>query len=84
MKWIDPNSLKVSSIKVLNPLENYTLSTELAFKFAQSIKFRKSMQAFRKTINNILPLITTINKRFKRDKTKFENIKQLITTGEKS
>ena len=81
----DPNSLKVSSIKeVLNPLENYTLSTELAFKFAQSIKFPKKYAGLsEKAINNILPLmqLNPINVS-KEIKTKFENIKQLITTGE--
>ena len=55
----DPKSLKVSSIaKVLILLNNDTLATELALKFAQNIKFpRKYTSLSEKAIRNILPLM---------------------------
>jgi len=81
----DPNSLKVNSIKdVLKPLNNDTLATELALKFAQSIKFpRKYASLSAKAINNILPLMQ-LNPINVSDKVKnnFFNIQHLVETGE--
>lgn len=81
----DPNSLKVSSIKdVLKSLNDETLATELALKFAQTIKFpRKYASLSAKAIQNILPLMqlnpTNVSEEIK---TKFDNIKNLVETGE--
>jgi len=55
----DPKSIKVSSIKeLLKPLNDETLETELALKFAQNVKFPRKYAAFsEKAINKILPLM---------------------------
>ncbi len=81
----DPNSLKVSSIKnILKPLNDETLITELALKFAQSVKFpRKYASISEKAIHNILPLMqlnqTNVSEKVK---TNFSNVQHLIETGE--
>lgn len=81
----DTNSLKVSSIKeVLKSLNNETLETELALKFAQNVKFPRKYAGFStKAISNILPLmqLNPINVMAK-IKTNFSNIQHLIETGE--
>ncbi len=77
----DPNSLKVSSIKeILKPLNDEDLATELALKFAQSVKFpRKYASLSEKTILNILPLIQLNPKNVSEQiKIKFDNIKDNI------
>jgi CRISPR/Cas system Type II protein with McrA/HNH and RuvC-like nuclease domain len=77
----DPNSLKVSSIKeVLNPLNDEDLATELALKFAQSVKFpRKYASLSEKAILNILPLMQLNPKNVSEQiKIKFDNIKDNI------
>ncbi len=80
----DPNSLKVSSIKDILESLNEETTTELALKFAQTIKFpRKYASLSAKAIQNILPLMqlnpSNISDKIK---TKFENIKNLVETGE--
>jgi CRISPR-associated endonuclease Csn1 len=81
----DPNSLKVSSIKkVLTALNNDQLSTELALRFAQGVKFpRKYASLSEKAIINILPLMqlnsTNVLEKIKNN---FSNIQHLIDTGE--
>lgn len=81
----DTNSIKVSSIKdVLNPLNDETLATELALKFAQSVKFPRKYASFsEKAIHNILPLMQP-NPVNITDKVRinFTNIQHLIETGE--
>lgn len=83
----DPNSLKVSSIKEsLSPLNNNTLATELALKFAQSVKFpRKYASLSEKAINNILPLMQLNPKNISQEiQTKFEHIKNNIEKLDKN
>src|SRR5690606_34882153 len=55
----DPNSLKVTRIKdVLIPLNNETLTTDLALKLAQSVRFPRTYASLSaKAINRILPLM---------------------------
>ncbi|MCP9767413.1 type II CRISPR RNA-guided endonuclease Cas9 [Lacihabitans sp. LS3-19] len=55
----DPKSPKVSSIKeIVKPLGNDDLATELALKFAQTVKFPRKYSSFsEKAILNILPLM---------------------------
>lgn len=55
----DPSSVKVSAIiEVLQPLNDKTLSTDLALKLAQNIKYpRKYSNLSEKAIKNILPLM---------------------------
>lgn len=81
----DTNSLKVSSIKeVLKSLNDETLETELALKFAQSVKFPRKYAGFSaKAISNILPLmqLNPININLK-IKSNFSNVQHLIETGE--
>lgn len=73
----DPKSPKVSSIKeVLEPLNNNDLATEVALKFAQSVKFPRKYASFsEKAIINILPLMqlnpTNVSDKIK---TKFEAV----------
>ena len=80
----DPKSPKVSSIaEVLKPLNNNELVTELALKFAQSVKFpRKYASLSEKAIKNILPLMQ-LNPTNTPDKVQedFNNIQRLIETG---
>ncbi|HMR46305.1 MAG TPA: type II CRISPR RNA-guided endonuclease Cas9 [Bacteroidia bacterium] len=80
----DPNSLKVSSIKdILKTLKDEA-ATEVSLKFAQTIKFpRKYASLSAKAINNILPLMQLNQPNVSDEiKTKFENIKNLVETGE--
>lgn len=80
----DPNSLKVSSIKdVLKSLNDET-ATKLALQLAQMIKFpRKYASLSAKAINNILPLMQLNPSNVSNEiKTKFENVKNLVETGE--
>jgi len=81
----DSTSKRVSSIVEL--LQNYTdkdTVTELALKLAQNIKFpRKYASLSEKAIQNVLPLIQLNSQNVSETfKTKFENIKHLIDTGE--
>ncbi len=81
----DPNSPKVSSIKkVLKPLNNDDLATELALKFAQTVKFPRRYASFsKKAIVNILPLMQLNPKNIADSvKNNFSNIQHLIETGE--
>ncbi len=81
----DPKSPKVFSIKeVLKPLNDENLTTELALKFAQTVKFpRKYASLSEKAILNILPLMqlnpTNVSEKVK---TNFSNVQHLIETGE--
>jgi CRISPR-associated endonuclease Csn1 len=81
----DPQSLKVSSIKdSLKDLNNDALTTTLALKCAQSIKFpRKYANLSEKAITNILPLMQlkpiNISGRVKEN---FAAIQHIVTTGE--
>lgn len=81
----DPESPKVSSIKeTLKPLNNDKLAKELALNVAQTVKYpRKYASLSAKSINNILPLMQ-LNPTNASDevKTKFENIQNLVETGE--
>lgn len=83
----DPNSLKVSSIKeVLKSLNDETFETELALKFAQSVKFPRKYSSFsEKAIRNILPLMqlnpTNVSDEIK---IRFDNIKNNIERLNKS
>lgn len=81
----DPKSPKVSTItEVLKPLNNNEHATELALKFAQSVKFpRKYASLSEKAIRNILPLMQLNPFNVSNEIiTKFENIKNLVETGE--
>jgi CRISPR/Cas system Type II protein with McrA/HNH and RuvC-like nuclease domain len=83
----DAASKRVTSI--IDVLEKHTdkeTATELALKLAQSIKFpRKYASLSAKAIQNILPLMRLCPQNIleqEQVKTKFENIKHLIETGE--
>ncbi|MDR2824396.1 MAG: hypothetical protein LBB41_04260 [Prevotellaceae bacterium] len=81
----EPTSKRVLSIIEL--LQNYTdkeMSTDLALLLAQNIKLpRKYTSLSTKAIHNILPLMQPNPQNISETiKTKFENIKHLIDTGE--
>ena len=81
----DENSKRVQSI--VEVLPNYIdkeKRLELAFKFAQNIKFvRKYAGLSKKAIENILPIMQLNPQNLpEKVKTNFENIKHLIDTGE--
>lgn len=81
----DVESKRVSSI--IDVLKNYTdveTAKELSLKLAQNVKFpRKYASLSKKAIKNILPLMLPNPQSVSEmAKTKFENIKNLIETGE--
>lgn len=79
------NSKRVQSIVFVLPEKiDKGIRTELALKLAQNLKFpRKYASLSRKAIENILPLMQLNPKNVSEEiKTKFDNIKNLIETGE--
>jgi len=81
----ETTSKRVSSI--IEILQNYTdqeTATDLSLKLAQNIRFpRKYASLSAKAIQNILPLMKLNPENISEQvKSKFENIKQLIETGE--
>lgn len=81
----DENSKRVLSIVSALPKQlDGNFRTELALKLAQSIKFqRKYASLSKKAIENILPLMQLNPKNVSEEiKSKFDNIKNLIETGE--
>lgn len=81
----DENSKRVQSIVSALPEDiDKGIRTELALKLAQNLKFlRKYARLSKKAIENILPLMQLNPQSVSKEiKTKFDNIRNLIETGE--
>jgi CRISPR/Cas system Type II protein with McrA/HNH and RuvC-like nuclease domain len=81
----EPTSKRVYSIiELLKTYTDETIATELSLKLAQTVKFpRKYASMSVKAIQNILPLMIPNPKNVPEQiKTKFEEIKRLVDTGE--